>query len=115
MDRATLIAAMEAAAVAKPVPVEVPAWGGTLHVRRLSVADMEEASSAERPKDKRNLSRAAARVLCDEAGQRLFDPSNEADIDLIARQPWAVLQQILDASDKANGLDAGAVEQAGNG
>lgn len=115
MDRATLIAAMEAAAAVKPVPVEVPTWGGTLHVRRLSVADMEEASGAEQRTDKRSLSRAAARVLCDENGQRLFDPSSDGDIDLIARQPWSVLQTILDAADKANGLTPDAVEQAGNG
>ena len=96
MDRAALLAAMEAAALAKPVPVNVPAWGGTIYVRRLSVADVEDASGAYRA-DKRNLSRAAARVVCDEHGQRIFNPADEGDINLIAGQPWSVLQQVLDA------------------
>lgn len=113
MDRAALLAAMQAAAGAKPVPVDMPAWGGTVYVRQLSVADVEDASGEDRS-DKRNLCRAAARVLCDQDGARLFDPSSAVDLQLLAQQPWTVLQRVLDAGDKANPVDA-AGAAAGNG
>jgi len=113
MDRAQLLAAMEAAAVPKPQPLDVPAWGGTVYVRSLTVAEVEEQTGDKA--DKHRLARAAARVVCDADGNRLFDSTSEADIALISRQPWAVLQRVLDAADKANGASADAVEQAGNG
>lgn len=113
MDRAQLIAAMAAAAAPRPRVVSVPAWGGDVHVRSLTVAEVED--QAIEKDDKHRLARAAARVVCDAEGNRLFDPKSDDDIALISQQPWAVLSTVLDAAEKANGLTAEAVEQAGNG
>lgn len=112
MDRAQLLAAMEAAAAPKPMPVDVPAWGGTVYVRPLTVAEVESQSG---DKSDKRLARAAARVVCDAAGQRLFDPSSDDDVALISRQPWSILQLVLDAADKANATGADAQADAGKG
>jgi len=100
MDRASLMAAMEAAASSKPLPVDVPAWGGTVYVRQLTVAEVEEQTEdTEQKADKHRIARATARVLCDEHGVRLFDPRSDADVALIGRQPWNVLRAILAKSN----------------
>lgn len=98
MDRNALIAAMQATAAALPVAVEVPGWG-TVHVRQITVAEVEaQTADTEAKDDKRRLARAAARVICDEGGDRLFDPSSEADLALISEQPWDLLRRVLEAS-----------------
>lgn len=116
MDRAQLIAAMEAAAAVKPEPVSVPIWGGTVYVRTtLTVDDIENSPRPGEGRDKRAISRAAARVLCDENGAPLFDPSSDSDVELIARQPWDALKLINDAAAKANGTAEDSVDEAGKG
>lgn len=100
MDRLALLAAMDAVAAEKPKAVPVKAWGGTVYVRALSASDFEEnAADADNPQSKHKAARAAARVLCDENGARLFDPANEADVERLAKQPWALLRKILAATD----------------
>lgn len=98
MDRAALIAAMQASVAAPPVAVTVPGWG-TLYVKPPTVAEVDAASSATEPEDgkPRRFARAAARVICDADGVRLFDPASEEDVSLLAAQPWSMLQQVLAA------------------
>lgn len=95
MTRDELIAAMQADGAEKPIPVEIPAWGA-LFVRLPSV---EEADAREDEAlaagGKRGYARAAAMVICDENGKRLFDPANEQDIDLLSKRRFADLQQVL--------------------
>lgn len=99
MDRAALIAAMQSTAAEPPVAVEVPKWG-TVHVRQVTVAEIDAQSSDTDAKDDKNkIARAAARVLCDGDGKRLFDPSNADDVALLASQPWPLLRKVLSASD----------------
>jgi hypothetical protein len=113
MDRAKLIAAMEAAATVKPKAVQ--AFGETVYVRALTVAEVEEQTAdAEAKKDKARIARGVARVLCDESGTRLFDPDSAADVALISKQPWAALRTILAASNVVNGDGSGAAEKPGN-
>lgn len=98
MDRAALIAAMQAVAAEKPVAVTVPKWG-TVYVRQLTVAEVDAQSADTADKgDKNRLARGACRVLCDEHGQRLFDPDDATDVALLASQPWALLRQVLSTS-----------------
>lgn len=102
MDRAQLIAAMQATAAQKPVAVPTKAWG-TVFVRPVTVAEVDEEQQGEagaKPlAGKSKLARGACRVICTEAGERIFDPSNEADVELLASQPWALLRQLLTAAD----------------
>ena len=103
MDRATLIAAMRATAAAAPASVDVPGWG-TVYVRQLTVAEVEEqAADTEGAQDKDRIARPAARVLSDADGQRVFDPKSEEDVALLAGQPWTLLRQVLELSDPKAG------------
>lgn len=102
MNRAELIAAMQTTASQKPVPVTTPSWG-VVFVKPPTVEEVD-ANTDDNAKPgevdrKRRLARAAARVICDEQGQRLFDPMNTADVDLLAVQPWSMLQLILARAD----------------
>lgn len=107
MDRDALIAAMRETAAAPPTAVKVKGWG-TLHIRPVTVAEVQEQDedTADK-KDKNRLARAAARVICDEKGKRLFDPENEDDVALIASQPWPMLRKALNASGSEFGDDPG--------
>jgi hypothetical protein len=99
MNRSELIAAMQLTAAEKPVPVEVKGWG-TVYIRALTVAEVEEqADDVADKNDKSRIARGAARLLCDEDGKMLFDPKNEEDIKLLAKQPWRLIRKIIDASD----------------
>lgn len=99
MDRASLVAAMQAVAAEKPVAVAVPKWG-TVYVRQLTVAEVDaQAADTADKADKNRIARGACRVLCDEAGVRLFDADDAQDVALVASQPWALLRQVLSASE----------------
>lgn len=100
MDKLALLAAMDAIAAEKPKPIEIKAWGTTVYVRALTASDFEEnAADQEDPQSKHKAARAACRVLCDESGQRLFDPASATDVERLAKQPWALLRKILAATD----------------
>lgn len=100
MDKAALVAAMRQTAEAKPTKVTVPRWG-EVFVRALTVAEVEEQSKDTADKsDKNRIARGAARLICDEAGNRLFDPSDDDDVALLAQQPWSLLHQVIKASEE---------------
>lgn len=103
MDRNAIIAAMQATAAALPVAVDVPGWG-RVHVRQITVAEVEQQTADAAAKDDaRRLARAAARVLCDETGARLFDPASDEDVALISGQPWDLLRRVLEVSQPSAG------------
>lgn len=91
--REQLIPLMRDTAVQKPRPVNVPGWG-TVHIRKLTVGEFDEALD-ESTKDKNRLARRAALLFCDEAGERIFDPDDPDDIALLARQPLELLRDAL--------------------
>src|SRR6185295_6127868 len=96
--RDDLIKAMEQTAIIKPTPVQTKKWG-TVYVRSLTVAEVDEQTDDTADKnDKRKFARGACRVICDESGTLLFDATNDADVALIAKQPWEMLHQVLSAS-----------------
>lgn len=107
MDRAALITALKQSAAQKPRAVFVKGWG-TVYIRALTVAEVEEQSAdVADSKDKNRLARSAARLLCDEKGNRLLDPDNADDVNLLAEQPWKMLRAILSESDDLKEDEAG--------
>lgn len=115
MNREDLIAAMQITASPRPVPVSTPSWG-VVFVKPPTVEEVD-ANTDDNGKPgevdrKRRLARAAARVICDEQGQRLFDPLNEGDVTLLAVQPWAMLQLILAGADGMKAPDSGNSDSA---
>lgn len=115
MNREDLIAAMQITASPRPIAITVPNWG-TVYVKPPTVEEVDaNTDDNAKPGDvdrKRRLARAAARVICDEQGQRLFDPQNDADVTLLAVQPWAMLQLVLAGADGTKVLDSGNSDSA---
>lgn len=97
--REDLLAAMQVTAAAKPISIEVAGWG-MLYVRQPTVEEVDAASEEVEPEDgkKRRFARGAARIICDADGKLVFDINNASDIDLLAKQPWAMLQKVLAAA-----------------
>lgn len=109
MTREELIAAMRADGADTPVKVRVPRWGD-LWVKSPTVEEAEaqprlEGDAAERNK----LARAAALVICDENGKRMFDPENGEDLALLSQRRSADLMAVLAA---ANGDAEGNLDSA---
>lgn len=112
MDRDSLMAAMRVTASVKPRPVDVPGWG-TVYVRALTVAEVEEQTAdLDKKDDKSRIARGAARLLCDESGTRMFEPSNGEHVDLLAAQPWELLRKVIDASNQQIEGEAGKASGA---
>lgn len=107
MDRQSLIGAMALTATPALVSVTVPKWG-TIYVKQPTVEEVDAASNFKEPEDGkvRRFARAAARIMCDEHGARLFDPTNEEDIQLLAKQPWELLEKVLNAAGNDAGKDS---------
>lgn len=102
MKREELIDAMRQTAAQAPRAVDVPKWG-RVYVRDITVAEIEaQTRDTADGEDTQRLARAAARVLCDESGNLLFNADDADDVALIARQPWRILQAVLAATDTGN-------------
>lgn len=103
MNRADLIAAMQATASAPPKKCTVEGWG-TVYLKPLTVeqCDLQQQESETEGKDRLRIARGAARVICDKNGALLLDPENPEDLELLAKQPWQKLQELLSASGVDN-------------
>jgi hypothetical protein len=88
----------------KIVPVEVPEWGGTVHVRSLSTTEALSLEQTMRPIEDRGELMACqlAAFLCDEAGTPLFSTYQEAQ-PMLGKSP-AVLRRVINAGMAANGM-----------
>ena len=98
----------------KPIKVDVPEWGGFVHVRHLTGTE-RGALEAEAIADKKNhvatlRSRMAARCICDESGRRLF---NDADIEALGKKSQVALDRVLAVINQANALGDEGVAAAG--
>ena len=83
--------------------VDVPRWGGKVWIRpplvdEIKKQEQEEEAAAESTDGSamgRTYARAVARILCDENGDRIFDPDNEEDIALLMKRRESDLQKVL--------------------
>lgn len=98
--------------------VEVPEWGGTIYVREFSGAD-RDAFYLEVLRRKQHEGEGAdvaglttwllVRTLCDEQGNLLFAPEDEA---ALAAKAAAVLNRLFLKAMEINGLAADAADAA---
>ena len=101
MNRDQLIAALRETANEKPRSVETK-WG-TVYVKSLTVGEVDaQTDDTADGKDKNRIARAVARILCDENGERMFNPDDPADIALLAKQPWKLLRTVITDPDEGN-------------
>lgn len=95
-------------------PVDVPEWGGTVHVREMSGAERDEyeyglSKSQEAGAVMRNFrARLLVHCLYDEQGNRLFQPD---DADALGEQEGTVIKRLFEVAAPLNGLSA----EDGNG
>jgi hypothetical protein len=98
MDRATLLAAMDAMAAEPPRLVKIDGFG-EVHVRDITIGELDDQiGDTEGGKDKRRFARGACRILCDPQGIPLLDPDNPDDVDKMMRVKIRVLTAINNAS-----------------
>lgn len=82
--------------------VEIPAWGGSVLVRGLTVREFEvNQASIGKQEGKGNAAVIARCVVTDASGARLFEDS---DVDMIAELPFKQVMLITDAINKLSGL-----------
>lgn len=101
---------------AKPTiegPIDVPTWGGAVHVRRLSAVEMFRWGTSDRGDD--NTAAAASlvvRCVCDDLGTRLL---NDEDAATLQNQDASVLELLYPIAAKLNrvGKYAATTENGG--
>lgn len=98
----------------KSEAVEVPEWGGTVFIRRMTgaerdayEADVFETKGTTVTMKRENFrAKLVSRCLVDEAGERLF---SDAEIATLSKKSAAALDKCFSAAQRINGM--AAVEQ----
>lgn len=97
---------------AKPVPVEVPEWGGVVHVRMLTAGELDtfQLQVAEQSKESRQVrALLVAACCCDADGYPVF---SEAQTTELANLDCAPMERIFEAAQRLNGLTKQAQDEA---
>jgi hypothetical protein len=90
-------------------PVEVPEWGGIVHVRALSAGESLALQDAVAQKSGLDpVVEFVAAVLVDEAGQRLFTAD---DIGTLKGKGFKALMRVFDAATKLNAFTQADTEE----
>lgn len=95
--------------------VNVPEWGGEVHVRSMTAADRDEYEqsmvASRGPDENANMRNIRARlvVVCavDEAGKRLFA---DADIDALGAKGAKAVQRVFKVASRLNALTGADVD-----
>mgnify|MGYP001559997427 CR=1 FL=1 len=97
------------------LPIDIPEWGGTFHIRVLPGPDLDDLVTAQARLGGDKCSTPAklaaevvARCLCNESGVRLFA---DQDIGALAGKSAKVLARVAASALDFNGLTDQAVEQ----
>ncbi len=96
----------------RPARIELPEIGLAVFVRKLTLGEVEEQAADATSKDRSRLAYAVARVLVDDDGKALYNKDDENDIKKLLRQPWPLINRILDESNKVNSLNEEGVKAA---
>lgn len=109
LDKATILAAINAASDIKTEKVNVPEWKTDVYLKVLTGTerDVFEATLGES-----RLSRGKFLVLtlCDEDGNRLF---TDEQVEVLNKRSSLVLNRLFERSWKINMLSAEAADEAG--
>jgi hypothetical protein len=91
----------------KPVPLDVPEWGGQVYVRVMSAKDQVELTDGHRPTDIPML--VLIHCLVDENGQQILE---EGDIDALSQEDFPVIMRLFAFVAKLNGLSTTELDEA---
>lgn len=91
--------------------VDVPEWGGTVHVRALSGAEREKyARSVEEYHAKGQMQALlVAMATCNAQGDRVFTDDR---VELLSRKSARAIGRLADVASRLSGLGAAAAEDA---
>jgi hypothetical protein len=85
----------------KPRPVFIKGLGA-VHVREITVGEIDaQIEDTSNKANKWKVARGTTRLLCDEHGNRLLDPSNEEHVEKMAKMPLRVLNAINATAEEA--------------
>lgn len=98
----------------RTLEVEVPEWGGTVLIREMTAAEVQENGRyLLKPNGKPDFSKAVqvptrmcARQIVDENGERLF---GDADISLLMERHGAAISNIAKAVRELSGMEEGRI------
>jgi len=108
LTREQIVAAIEARA-SEFTPHDVPEWGGTVLIRRLSAADADRSGMTSDQKTPDLVARVIAISLVDDDGTPLF---TEDDVKVLAKVDVGVAAAVFAACVKANGLSSDELDEA---
>jgi hypothetical protein len=102
---------------AKDLPVEsvsIPAWGGDVHLRKLSAAERMRWTGKYEGEVKGEravqfICELLVVSICDDAGTPIMDA---ADLAALAEKDWDNLQLLAAAAMKLNGISTDAIKDA---
>lgn len=106
MDRSQALAVL-AETAEKPFPVAVKGWEG-FYAKAVTGAEFEFMAEEVEGGEKAALVRAAAQILCDADGNRIFDIKNVEDMEALGKQSSKRLLDLV------NALSADAKAAEGN-
>jgi hypothetical protein len=99
-------------------PVDVPEWGGTVHVRTMSGTERDafeqtmialKAGGGKGATDLSNIrARLAVRTLCDADGTRLFI---DDDAEALGQTSGRALDRVFGVAQRLNGMTAEDVKE----
>lgn len=90
------------------VPVAVPEWGMTVHVRSMTAGDRDRFEASMQGKALNDIrAKLAVATVCDADGTRVFNPD---DVAALSAKSAAALSRLFNAAAQLNHLLPGDVE-----
>ena len=91
----------------KPVPMDVPEWGTTVYLRKLSVDDQISMSEGVEAKDM--PVKVLLHCLVDENGERAL---TDEDAALLGKEDFPIIMRLFAEAAKLNGLTTKELDEA---
>lgn len=89
--------------------IDVPEWGGSIGVRRMTADDVERTGMADGKRDATMFPKIIAACVCDENGDALF---SDDDVKALAEVDMATAARVFAQIMKVNGLADEDMEEA---
>lgn len=111
LDKATILAAINAASDIKTEKVNVPEWRTDVYLKVMSGVERDAFEAGYSDQRMANFrERFLVVTLCDQAGERLF---SDEQVETLGRRSSLVLARLFEQAWKLNMLSADAVDRAG--
>jgi hypothetical protein len=111
LDKATILAAINAASDIKTEKVSVPEWKTDVYLKVLSGTERDQFEAGYTDQRMQNFRvRFLVLTLCDQEGERLFD---DEQIALLGKRSSLVIARLFEQAWKINMLSQEAADEAG--